>query len=413
MGTNRRFCRLWFVLPVPLWVVACSSEPDFNPGAGAGGRVSSSTSSKSSNAPSSSTNGTTASSGGSKNSSGGATSEDTAKPSSSNGGTTEENGSEASSKGGSKNGSSTKRRTSIGGSENSSANPSSGGNSVNWGEGGSRFVASNVAGAGPTCTNEEKDEGESDVDCGGICAPNTRCEVGKACVTARDCYTTSCVGAKCADPLVIIKNAGCVSQTTKCPTIAQDMRVRIQMMNVSGAPLDIKGMEIRYYFTNEAAVAPETTTPETSTPPESSATPEGSAVPESSATPETPAVPTETPVAPGAEARVDDNSFSTIKGGAYTVSIVKMKTATATADHYISIKITGGTIAADLNRVCDRSAAATDCAELEMNIHTVNYAKGTFDPSNDYSFVPASGYVNNGNITVHKGDDILWGTPPA
>ncbi|HMA93693.1 MAG TPA: cellulose binding domain-containing protein [Polyangiaceae bacterium] len=408
MGTNRRFSRLWFVLPVPLWVVACSSEPAFNPGSSIGGRASNATSSASSSTTNTTNKNTTANSGGSKNSSGGATGNDTSQQNSSSGGV-EDTGSDASSNGGSK--SSTKRRTSSGGSENTLVNPSSGGNTVNWGEGGSRFVATNVAGAGPTCTNQEKDEGESDVDCGGICAPNTRCEVGSACFTARDCYSGSCVGEKCATPLVIIKNAGCVSQTTKCPVVAQDMRVRIQMMNVSGAPLDIKGMEIRYYFTNEAAVAPETPTdPVTPVDPEVPASPESSAVPAASAE-----VPPETPtaVAPGAEARVDDNSFSTIKGGAFTVSIVKMETATATADHYISIKITGGTIAADVNRVCDRSAAATDCAELEMNIHTVNYAKGSFDPSNDYSFVPASGYVNNLNITVHKGDDILWGTPPA
>src|ERR1700753_3619008 len=49
-----------------------------------------------------------------------------------------------------------------------------------------------------TCKNGEKDDGESDVDCGGDCGP---CAYGRACKTASDCFG-ACTHGVCVAPLV-------------------------------------------------------------------------------------------------------------------------------------------------------------------------------------------------------------------
>src|SRR5207244_3766966 len=52
--------------------------------------------------------------------------------------------------------------------------------------------------APPTCSDGIKNEGETDVDCGGIaCAP---CASGHACATAGDCTSGVCDGMMCAWP---------------------------------------------------------------------------------------------------------------------------------------------------------------------------------------------------------------------
>jgi len=51
--------------------------------------------------------------------------------------------------------------------------------------------------AAETCTNGEKDHGESDVDCGGPCPP---CATGRFCDRPSDCMSESCVFGVCRDP---------------------------------------------------------------------------------------------------------------------------------------------------------------------------------------------------------------------
>jgi hypothetical protein len=45
------------------------------------------------------------------------------------------------------------------------------------------------------CTDGIKDDGESDVDCGGTCGMT--CKTGKSCTSATDCISGSCSGSKC------------------------------------------------------------------------------------------------------------------------------------------------------------------------------------------------------------------------
>jgi len=51
--------------------------------------------------------------------------------------------------------------------------------------------------AAASCNNAAKDPGESDVDCGGACAP---CATGKTCAVGADCASAVCTGGTCAAP---------------------------------------------------------------------------------------------------------------------------------------------------------------------------------------------------------------------
>ena len=48
-----------------------------------------------------------------------------------------------------------------------------------------------------TCADKIKNMGESDVDCGGICS--TKCSLGKACLTSADCASSSCINRICTE----------------------------------------------------------------------------------------------------------------------------------------------------------------------------------------------------------------------
>jgi hypothetical protein len=276
-----------------------------------------------------------------------------------NGGTSAANGGSSTGKGGTSNanaGSATKGGAAHGGAK-------SGGAAGKTAAAGSSTAQAGAVGAGSTCGNGTKDDDESDIDCGGACAPAYRCGVGAACVDAGDCLTSSCISKACAEPTVVVKNAGCVGSSTACPSVGSTLQAKIQMINVGTAALALKGVEIRYYYTDENTASG-------------------------------------TPVI-----EVYDKSIST-----YDISIVAMPTPADTADHYVKITYSAGSIDPDLNRVCERSNPP-DCADITFAIHSANY-QGNYDPSNDYSFVPSPALVNNSRITVHQGSSIIWGTPP-
>src|SRR4051812_41549792 len=56
-----------------------------------------------------------------------------------------------------------------------------------------KFVDSNPS-QPPHCQNSQRDEGESDVDCGGACTP---CELTEHCSTASDCREGECIEGTC------------------------------------------------------------------------------------------------------------------------------------------------------------------------------------------------------------------------
>ncbi|XXT16713.1 SUMF1/EgtB/PvdO family nonheme iron enzyme [Sorangium sp. So ce429] len=65
------------------------------------------------------------------------------------------------------------------------------------GTGGQGGGGGSGTGGGASCSNGVKDSNESDLDCGGGCAP---CRVGQACADGTDCDSLSCVGGRCLGP---------------------------------------------------------------------------------------------------------------------------------------------------------------------------------------------------------------------
>lgn len=51
---------------------------------------------------------------------------------------------------------------------------------------------------GPSCSDDEQNQDESDVDCGGVCP---QCGLGDSCDTNSDCKSNRCVGGECRQEL--------------------------------------------------------------------------------------------------------------------------------------------------------------------------------------------------------------------
>ncbi|MCB9734190.1 MAG: hypothetical protein H6745_16460 [Deltaproteobacteria bacterium] len=56
----------------------------------------------------------------------------------------------------------------------------------------------------PTCSDSARNQGESDVDCGGPCDP---CALGATCGGSADCATGLCADGLCANAAPTCENA--------------------------------------------------------------------------------------------------------------------------------------------------------------------------------------------------------------
>jgi hypothetical protein len=64
--------------------------------------------------------------------------------------------------------------------------------------------------APPTCTDQIQNQGETDVDCGGICP---KCGLGKGCSLPGDCASGNCTNKRCCTPTSRVVTTGAVSGT--------------------------------------------------------------------------------------------------------------------------------------------------------------------------------------------------------
>jgi hypothetical protein len=62
------------------------------------------------------------------------------------------------------------------------------------------YAALSSGGAASTCSNQQLDALETDVDCGGTCATSRPCANGKSCVSSTDCASDACSAGKCVVP---------------------------------------------------------------------------------------------------------------------------------------------------------------------------------------------------------------------
>jgi hypothetical protein len=206
-----------------------------------------------------------------------------------------------------------------------------------------------------TCESGAMDGDETGVDCGGSCAPGSRCKVGDGCTVGADCLSSTCIALVCETPTLSVKYGGCINGTTTCPTTSNAITASIEIFNNQTTPADVTDLEIRYYFTDEATEAD--------------------------------------------TVEIDHDELKSSTGLAVTTTVVAVTTPVVGVDHYISLVYPAGTIAPNTG------------ATISFRLHTVDY-QGILDPSNDYSFNPSPAPVSSGTITLYRGGELIWGTEP-
>lgn len=105
--------------------------------------------------------------------------------------------------------------------------------------------------------------------------------------------------------------------------------------------------------------------------------------------------------ADGSTTQAYDCDYAAIGCGVVQATFVAMTTPTATADHYMEVSFTGGTI-----------TAGTSTGEIQTRFHDTSYAV-TFTQTNDYSFdADDVAYTQWSQITLYRSGTLVWGAEP-
>jgi hypothetical protein len=98
------------------------------------------------------------------------------------------------------------------------------------------------------CFNHERDDDESDVDCGGSRCPG--CAADEACTAASDCSIGSCVGSACSRELELSYR-----QDNPDPE-ASSFRLEVFLKYLGDEPILLKDLAVRYYFSRNGVSEP-------------------------------------------------------------------------------------------------------------------------------------------------------------
>jgi hypothetical protein len=195
---------------------------------------------------------------------------------------------------------------------------------------------------------------ETDVDCGGACAPGLRCADGKHCALAGDCTSGICTSTICqapkTTPLRIIHNAIVGNGTNQ-------IKIQFNLKNTSSTAENLSGYSVRYWFTQDVAI------------------------------PMTP-VPC---------------WFSNFGCGTLSFTYVPVSPARTKANFYLEIAFsaTSGSVAANYT---------TDMA-ANFGINETGWP--TLNLANDYSYDSALAVgAENPKFTLYSGGALVWGTEP-
>lgn len=106
--------------------------------------------------------------------------------------------------------------------------------------------------------------------------------------------------------------------------------------------------------------------------------------------------------ADGSQSQGFSCDYAMIGCGMIQGTFAAMSTPTATADHYLEISFTGGTI-----------GAGSNTGEIQPRFHDSGY-QVMFTQSNDYSYSgAATSFVDNMAMTVYRNGTLVWGTEPG
>jgi hypothetical protein len=156
-----------------------------------------------------------------------------------------------------------------------------------------------------------------------------------------------------------------VATCTGCPLVvqymtptttvtSQEIRPHVEIVNNGASSQDMTVLKLRYYFTAE-----------------------------------------------GSTSLAYDCDYAVPGCGTLTATFQAMAAPTATADHYMEVSFTGGSI-----------AAGSNTGEIQTRFHDTNFAV-TFTQTNDYSFNAAdTAYTQSNQITLYQNDTLVWGVEP-
>ncbi|HEY4159931.1 MAG TPA: cellulose binding domain-containing protein, partial [Polyangiaceae bacterium] len=219
------------------------------------------------------------------------------------------------------------------------------------------------------CNDGVKNGTETDTDCGGSCAPGNRCANGKVCTVANDCTSAICTSGLCVAPpptglkLQIyqgdLPGAGAPTDNGSKPYM--------RIVNTSTSPVAMAGLTIRYWVTLNQA------------PPM---------------------------LDPGAVGEQYSCDFATTPPGCgiWSASFVPVSPIRSLADTYLLLTYVGTT---------DTIPANNGSMVIQARWNTNGFL--VLDERNDYSYsaIPPSTYTDWSKITLYQNGSLIWGTEPS
>jgi hypothetical protein len=105
--------------------------------------------------------------------------------------------------------------------------------------------------------------------------------------------------------------------------------------------------------------------------------------------------------ADGSTSQAYDCDYALVGCSVVQATFVAMPTPTATADHYMEVSFTGGSV-----------MAGSGSGEIQTRFHDTNYAV-TFTQTNDYSFNGNdAAYAQWNQVTLYRSGTLVWGSEP-
>ncbi|HVV25028.1 MAG TPA: cellulose binding domain-containing protein [Pseudonocardiaceae bacterium] len=83
-----------------------------------------------------------------------------------------------------------------------------------------------------------------------------------------------------------------------------------------------------------------------------------------------------------------------------TGTVSALANPTSTADHYLQIAFTGGSI-----------AAGADTGDIQLRLYRADWQN--VNQANDYSYVNQTSYAADSHVTAYQNGNLVWGTEPA
>jgi hypothetical protein len=208
----------------------------------------------------------------------------------------------------------------------------------------------------PTCTDGVRNQNETGVDCGGVCAPARTCPNGTGCTGPRDCQSVYCAaGGVCQTP-VLKAQYYCLDRSAPNDGWLQPA---LNLVNAGSAAIPYSQLAIRYWYTNDGTSA----------------------------------------------AVFRCYSAVAIGGCAYmTGTLVTLSPARGGADRYLEIGFTSaGSLAA---------GASTGLLQPALE-HGMLATGGIFTESNDYSYDGSmASFAEFTRVTVYRNGVLMWGIEP-